>query len=1076
MNKRPHSGLGLPAKPMGPPQGGPAPPYPAGQPPQQQYTPDQHAAAWAAYYQANPQAAQQAGYSGGGAAAQADSSASNPYANYGYGAGASHAQGYSGQQQQPQQQLQQPPQQGYQNQNQNQNQNYNQQPQGHNYQQGYGQGGYNANAGYNQQQQGYGNWGGQQSPPSAGQYQAPQNPTAGGYTPQNNQYYGQGQGQGSYSPSPSTPGFRPPQNRPYQPQPGGPGPGPGRGGQARPPASGPHPPAGASPGGPGGPGAFPPAKRPRFDGPGGGPGGGGGMALRPPNARPPPGYGSGLARPMNDRGGGGGGRGGAPPPPIPRIGFGAPQQRPQRGGMRGGGPMARGGGMMGRGTSIRQRDQREMRPPRTQRVEVSPQQARKRKDKEAKEARTTMTDFRIVGIEVKGLDWSWGLVGEHVVDVKDEKSDDIKSETEVKEEVKEDKADDKPEPEAAVKPEPEEEAKPGSDAPDKEEATDTTDEKRGEKRKARKSSVDGDEAQSPKKRSFILTHNKINAPGDGPSPESNQNRFRIYFESPPELDRVPKSARRNPNKRWRRESTTLEETVVEETHEEAQGQGADTTEAATAQQLKHDSATDMASTVANGNKPTEEAPAEAKTEAPAEAKTEAPAEAKTEAPAEAKTEAPSEPTEPAAAPATTERTPEPASEAVAPAEKETPAKGAEDKEEAGDVSMVTDAGTVEGAEGEGEEHEHTGLTGAEASAAEVEAALVESAQNAASAYGSRQKPRARGWSTSSIGSDAETDITALTGDVAHPSVNRVSVLYEDSTRRLVFDASVVRKIRIFRSEGRIEVDVQPPQAAKEAEAKEGDKEAETETELPKGVLVEAYDSAEQRFMAISREKLDALWKDEEDKSLPPLHRVFGCTTPAKEPITLTVFLNKKKPLSEPKWCRTNQADEWLYEQFGRRAASEAGWRGKLEIMDPDAPPTLANILETWKGGSNVGTAEQRNGFTTSLLASPNDLLEILIRLTRGDRNPTAAVGTGPTSANGPLATAIRPDSPYASHQTHVSLAILAMYRLTTDYAEQAGKTAALNDQIADIIRSLPAHMIHRSLEGLYKEWLAERRG
>ncbi|GMK56200.1 hypothetical protein CspeluHIS016_0300400 [Cutaneotrichosporon spelunceum] len=1059
MNKRPHSGLGLPAKPMGPPQGGPTPPYPAGQPPQQQqYTPDQHAAAWAAYYQANPQAAQQAGYNGGGAggaAAPADASAPNPYANYGYGAGASHAQGYSGQQQQQQQQ-------GYQNQNRNQNQsqNYNQPQQGHNYQQGYGQGGYNANAGYNQPQQGYGNWGGQQSPPGAGGYQAPQNPTAGGYTPQNNQHYGQAQGQGSYSPSPRTPGFRPPQNRPYQPQPGGPGPDPGRGGHVRPPAGGPHPPGGPSPGGPGGPGGFPPAKRPRFDGPGGGSGGGGGaMHPRPPNLRPPPGYGSGLARPMNDRGGGGGGRGGAPPPPIPRIGFGVPQQRPQRGGMRGGGPMGRGGGMMGRGT-MRQRDQREMRPPRTQRVEASPQQARKRKDKEAKEARTTMTDFRIVGIEVKGLDWSWGLVGQHVVDVKDEKTDDVNPELEVKDEATNDKSDKpdekKPEPESVVKPEPEDDTKPEPEVAEKEELTDAADEKRGEKRKARKSSVDGDEAQSPKKRSFILTHNKVNAPGDGPSPESNQNRFRIYFESPPELDRVPKSARRNPNKRWRRESTALDEAVIEE----AQTETADAAEtSAPAEQLKEDTTTEPVPTDANGDKPAEEAPTEAKAEATSDS------------------------AEPTAEAETAEAAVESSSDSAAPAEKEAPAKDSEGMEEAGDVSMVTDLGPVEGDAAEGEEHEHTGLTGAEASAAEMEAALAESAQNTASAYGSRQKPRARGWSTSSIGSDAETDITALAGDVAQPSVNRVSVLYEESTRRLVFDASVVQKIRIFRSEGRIEVDLYPPPPMKGAEVTEGDKdvetkEAPTETELPKGVLVETYDPAEQRFMAVSREKLDSLWKDDEDRSVPPLHRVFGCTatTASTEPLTLTVFLNKKKPLSEPKWCRTNQADEWLYEQFGRRAASESGWRGKLEIMDPDAPPTLANILDTWKGGSNVGTTEQRSDFTASLLASPNDLLEILIRLTRGDRNPTAAVGTGPTSANGPLATAIRPDSPYASHQTHVSLAILAMYRLTTDYAEQAGKTAALNDQIADIIRSLPAHMIHRSLEGLYKEWLAERRG
>lgn len=225
---------------------------------------------------------------------------------------------------------------------------------------------------------------------------------------------------------------------------------------------------------------------------------------------------------------------------------------------------------------------------------------------------------------------------------------------------------------------------------------------------------------------------------------------------------------------------------------------------------------------------------------------------------------------------------------------------------------------------------------------------------------------------------------------------------------------------------------------------------------------------------MSHEQLDQIWNDDADKTLPPLHRMFSSSS--NEPITLTVFLNKKKPLSEPKWCRTNQADEWLYEQFGRRAGADGGWRGKLEIMDPDAPPTLASILDSWKSGTSSGSAADRAEFTTSLLASPNELLEILLRLTRGDRNPVASIGTGPSSAYGPLATAIRSDSPYASHQTHVSLAILAMYRLTTDYAEQAGvKTAVLNEKIADIIKSLPTHMIHKSLDGLYKEWLAERK-
>ena len=66
---------------------------------------------------------------------------------------------------------------------------------------------------------------------------------------------------------------------------------------------------------------------------------------------------------------------------------------------------------------------------------------------------------------------------------------------------------------------------------------------------------------------------------------------------------------------------------------------------------------------------------------------------------------------------------------------------------------------------------------------------------------------------------------------------------------------------------------------------------------------------------------------------------------------------------------------------------------------------------------------------------------------------------------------MRTDSPYASHQTHVSLAILAMYRLTTDYAAKAGeKSEVVNEKIGDIIKSLPSGMIGRSLDGMFKEW------
>lgn len=516
----------------------------------------------------------------------------------------------------------------------------------------------------------------------------------------------------------------------------------------------------------------------------------------------------------NNRGGG----------PIPRIGFGGPGGRGggmggQGGNMRGGGGM-RGGGPM-RGGMQRPGQRRDnFRQPgqhtqgQGKRVDQSPRMDRKRKEKT--EAKTTMTDFRIVGIEVKSLDWSWGLIGEHVFE-EDEKEKEAEAKPEAKEEpkeesaVKDEKKAEKPaeEPASEAKEEKDEadEAKPEVKEETKEDAADEAAEPTvGAKRKAKPSSIDGDE--SPKKRTSSFVSHKDSG-GDKnilSSPESNQNRFRIYFESPPELDRVPKSARRNPNKRWRRESSSVAPSRLGEVEEHDE-------ENAESQEQHEEHA----------EQPQGEAKP-AKTPADGEAKEEA----KPEAEAEAKDEAQPEP------------------EAK---DEEKKAEG-EDAGDAGDVSMVSASGET-----------------AEDTAAAVEAALAESAQNAASAYGNRtSKSRSRRWSTSSLESH-QSDAHALGAEdpnVPQPSVNRVSVLYEESSRRLVFDASVVSKIRIFRAEGRIEVDLLPqtekPEPKAEAEAKpekadgeekpadeekkdeasDESKPEEKSDDLPKGVLVSSH--------------------------------------------------------------------------------------------------------------------------------------------------------------------------------------------------------------------------------------------
>lgn len=369
--------------------------------------------------------------------------------------------------------------------------------------------------------------------------------------------------------------------------------------------------------------------------------------------------------------------------------------------------------------------------------------------------------------------------------------------------------------------------------------------------------------------------------------EGNQNRFRIYFESPPELDRIPKAIRRG-NKRWRRESSSVapsvaparaaqpEDTVEEEVQPqatEADVPAADKAEGAKdAQQVLS-----QAGEVAEGEIPASTAQAEA--EEPAQAVNEDSSEAQAvdlaisdpEAAAENATSVPAEATENAP----------PTENANGDAD-----QAADDADLAGDVSMITDPGVLadskavpsdaqevngeppsEGAtvsEDQGptepvvaESAEVSSTNAVEAAQSTSEPAastsavppvttaeadaeiLAKSAEATASAY-SKARARRRssvsstyshdGGAAGATGASQADDSGADGADSApKPSFNRVSVLYEHSSRRLIFDAEAIKKVRIFRSEGKIEVTLQK-QAVEPTSYAGTDKQ-------PKGVLV-----------------------------------------------------------------------------------------------------------------------------------------------------------------------------------------------------------------------------------------------
>jgi len=71
-----------------------------------------------------------------------------------------------------------------------------------------------------------------------------------------------------------------------------------------------------------------------------------------------------------------------------------------------------------------------------------------------------------------------------------------------------------------------------------------------------------------------------------------------------------------------------------------------------------------------------------------------------------------------------------------------------------------------------------------------------------------------------------------------------------------------------------------------------------------------------------------------DMTLPPFWRLVLPAT-----VTLFLYLDTERPLSEPKWAKTGDVQEWLRSMFGRMfwVAGEAaeGWEKKIHVVDPD---------------------------------------------------------------------------------------------------------------------------------------------
>lgn len=313
--------------------------------------------------------------------------------------------------------------------------------------------------------------------------------------------------------------------------------------------------------------------------------------------------------------------------------------------------------------------------------------------------------------------------------------------------------------------------------------------------------------------------------------------------------------RRNPYKRWRREDSaapasapTAEEGTKEKEDLPAIEEVAATQEAPTQESSeKVDQAGEGAAQNGDVVAQTTETTVPETTEIPSDTPVIEAAEAPTEAEAipvvdESETIAPVEDAQPEAASAGTTDSGEPAPvpDVVVETDVEVPATAAEQapvdteppKEDELPVPAPAEPDSAVAVDAPTSDETAAAAAPSAATAEETATAIAQSAENAASAYKSRTRRRSSVSST-----DSRETQNAFQPEVT-PSLNRLSILYEGSQRRMCFDADVVEMIKVYRAEGRIEVCFVP---AVKPEPKEGEDDAEnsasTSTLLPKGYLV-----------------------------------------------------------------------------------------------------------------------------------------------------------------------------------------------------------------------------------------------
>lgn len=75
----------------------------------------------------------------------------------------------------------------------------------------------------------------------------------------------------------------------------------------------------------------------------------------------------------------------------------------------------------------------------------------------------------------------------------------------------------------------------------------------------------------------------------------------------------------------------------------------------------------------------------------------------------------------------------------------------------------------------------------------------------------------------------------------------------------------------------------------------------------------------------------------EDRTLPNFASLLQTRDDTGSPpiVDLVAYLDRNKPLSEPKWVRTGDVEDLLLSVFAKNMQGRAAWASKVDVVDPD---------------------------------------------------------------------------------------------------------------------------------------------